>query len=85
MEGNPLNYTDPEGLMGQGSGAGQVTPVRTPPSGNGPAQACFVECKLLSAPFTSAFSATTSVVGGAVCGALASIRVSAVRGVDASA
>ena len=71
--GAPLSFTDPLGLMGQGSGAGQGTPIRTPSSGNGPAQACFVECKMMSVPFTSAFSATTSLVGGAVCGALASV------------
>ena len=71
--GNPISNVDPEGLMGNASGASQGRSVPGVPSGTGPAAACYLSCKVAAAPFTSAFSFTTSVVAGAACAAPASI------------
>lgn len=71
--GNPISNIDPEGLMGQGSGASQGVSVPKVPSGTGPAAACYLSCKVAATPFTSAFSATTSMVGGGMCAAGGSV------------
>ena len=72
VEGNPLSMTDPLGLMGQGSGAGGG-PKSSPTPPTDSSLMCFLECKAMSVPFTSAFSFTTSMVGASACGVLASV------------
>jgi hypothetical protein len=59
--------------MGQGPSGTNTRYVPKVPSGNGPALACYLSCKVAATPFTSALSFTTSVAVGGICAVPASI------------
>jgi RHS repeat-associated protein len=71
--GDPISDVDPEGLMGNASGASRSQFVPKVTTSNGPAGACYLACRTAALVPSSAFSNTTSLVGGAMCAAGGSV------------